>query len=498
MSIYIYIVKGIDMAKILIIGGGVAGLSAGIYAQLSGHQAIVCEKHFIAGGNLTAWNRGEYHIDNCIHWLTGTNPATETYRMWETLGALGDTEIHQSDALFTIEHEGQRIALYRDLNRMKKEMLALSPSDEKEILSFIRAVEYLQGFCGIAGENHNEKISFSNTLSSVPVISKYYRLTTGELSARFKHPLLRLFFKGFFGYEFGSLALIFVCAHFCGDNGGIPKGSSSAMAERMTDRLQDLGGQLLLKKEAVKIHVKHKKAHAVTFADGTTIKADYIVLTADPASIFGKLLDIPMPKAFAKNYKDTRFLRFSAYQCAFSCTLSKLPFEGDLIFEIPEEFHDTLLTDRLIVREFSHEKEFYPDGENLLQTITFTFEQDSKDFICLRKSDRDAYNQKKRLLASMTQQLLEKQFPQMAGQLKCIDVWTPATYERFTNAEIGSFMSFVLPSRAFPLCAKNRIHGLSNVILATQWQQSPGGLPIAADVGRKAIRTIVNMEKKHR
>lgn len=484
------------MAKILIIGAGVAGLSAGIYAQLNGHQAIVCEKHFIAGGNLTAWNRSGFHIDNCIHWLTGTNPASSTYGMWETLGALGTIEIYQGETLFTCEHNGKRISLYRDLYRMKNEMLALSPADEKEILSFIRAIEYFQGFCGIAGENHNERISFPNTIAAVPALSKYYNLTTGELAKKFKHPLLNLFFKGFFGYEFSSLALIMVCAHFCADNGGIPKGSSSSMAERLTERLEQLGGQLLLKKEAVRIHTENKRAYAVSFADGSKIEADYVVLATDPASSFGKLIDLPMPKALQKNYKNSRFLRFSAYHCAYSCALSELPFEGDLIFEIPEEYRETLLTDRLIIREFSHEKDFAPEGENLLQTMVFTFEKQSKDFIRLRKNDRAAYSEQKKLLSSLTQKLIEEHFPILKGKLHCIDVWTPATYHRFINSEIGSFMSFVLPSRALPLCAPNRVKGLSNVILATQWQQAPGGLPIAADVGRRAIQTIVMQERK--
>ena len=484
------------MAKILIIGAGVAGLSAGIYAQLNGHQAIVCEKHFISGGNLTAWNRNGFHIDNCIHWLTGTNPASSTYPMWETLGALGEIKIHQGETLFTCEHEGKRISLYRDLYRMKKEMLAISPEDKKETLAFIRAIEYFQGFCGIAGENHNEKISFPNAVAAVPALAKYYNLTTGELAEKFKHPLLSLFFKGFFGYEFSSLALIMVCAHFCADNGGIPVGSSSAMAERLTERFQSLGGELLLKKEAVQIHTENKRAYAVSFADGSKIEADYIVLAADPASIFGKLLDIPMPKSLNKNYKNSRFLRFSAYQCAYSCALSELPFDGDIIFEIPEEYRKTLLTDRLIVREFSHEKKFSPEGENLLQTITFTFEDQAQEFIEQRKSDRAAYNERKKLLASLSQKLIEQQFPSLCGKLKCIDVWTPATYHRFTNSEIGSFMSFVLPSRALPLCINNRIKEFSNVILATQWQQAPGGLPIAADVGRRAIRTIIAQERK--
>lgn len=486
------------MKHILIIGGGVAGLSAGIYAQLCGYQATICEKHYIAGGNLTAWDRSGYHIDNCIHWLTGTNPATTTYRMWETLGALGETDIYQGNSLFTCEYEGKRIALYRDLDRMKREMLALSPEDEQEILDFIHAIEYLQGFCGIAGEKHNEKIPPLKAVFSIPLISKYYGLTTGMLAEKFRHPLLKLFFRGFFGDQFGSLALIFVCAHFCGDNAGIPCGSSKEMAERMTEKFQDLGGKLLLKKEAVTIHTEHKKATAVTFSDGTTLKADYVILTCDPASVFGKILDRPMPRALDKHYKNPRFLRFSSYQCAFSCSLSMLPFEGDLIFYVPEEYRETLLTDRLIVREFSHEKDFSPEGANILQTLTFTFEKDAKDFIFLRRCDREAYNEKKKTLASLMQQLLEKHIPELSGTLKCIDVWTPATYQRFTNAEIGSFMSFALPSRAYPFCASNRVKGLSNVFLATQWQQAPGGLPIAAEVGKKAIEAINSREHKRK
>ena len=91
------------MKEVLIIGGGVAGLSAGIFAQLSGFHATVCEQHAIAGGCLTAWERGGYHIDNCIHWLTGTNPHTDLYELWLDLGVLtgADGEIYRRPALYT-------------------------------------------------------------------------------------------------------------------------------------------------------------------------------------------------------------------------------------------------------------------------------------------------------------------------------------------------------------------------------------------------------------
>lgn len=488
------------MAKILIIGGGVAGLSAGIYAQKLGHQAVICEKHFIAGGNLCGWDRGDYHIDNCIHWLTGTNPVTQTYQMWKELGALGDIEVFQGESLFTCEYEGKRISLWKDIDKMQKEMLELSPEDEKEIRSFIRAIRTFQGFCGIGGSNHNEKISFFRAIAGIPSMIRYYRMTTGELSEKFSSPALQFFFKAFWGTEFSSLALIMVCAHFCGENGGIPVGSSCAMAERMTERFQSLGGELLLKKEAVKIHHENGKATSVSFADGTSLEADYIILSADPASVFGKIIESPMPKQLKSFYENSRFKRFSSYQCAFSCSLAELPFKGDIIFEIPKEHRDFLRAEQLIVREFSHEKTFAPEQKNILQTMTFVFEEDAMKFIRLCETDRKAYQQKKKEIGALLLELIENQFPEMKGTLQYVDLWTPATYRRFTGSEMGSFMSFALPSKALPLRVSNRVEGLSNVILATQWQQAPGGLPIAAEVGKIAAQTIdkdENKQKRH-
>ena len=488
------------MAKILIIGGGVAGLSAGIYAQKLGHQAIICEKHFVAGGNLCGWDRGEYHIDNCIHWLTGTNPLTKTYQIWKELGALGDIDVFQGESLFTGEYEGKRISLWRDLEKMKREMLAVSPEDEKEILSFIRAVEVFQGFYGIAGENHNEKISFFRAVAGIPLLLKYYRLTTGELSERFSNPALRFFFKAFWGNDFSALALIMVCAHFCGDNGGIPVGSSCAMAERMTAHFQALGGELLLKKEAIEICCENGKATSVSFADGTSLEADYIILSADPASVFGKILEKPMPKQLKRFYENSRFQRFSSYQCAFSCSLADLPFGGDIIFEIPQEHRELLGAEQLIVREFSHEKTFSPENKNILQTMTFIFEDEAMKFIQLRETDGRAYRKKKKEMGELLLKLIEDQFPEMKGTLQYVDMWTPATYRRFTGSDMGSFLGFALPSKYLPLRASNRVEGLSNVILATQWQQAPGGLPIAAETGKIAAYTIhkkANKQNRH-
>ncbi|MDR0844036.1 MAG: NAD(P)-binding protein, partial [Tannerella sp.] len=43
--------------KILIIGGGVAGLSTGIYARMSGYETRIVEMGQTVGGICTSWYR---------------------------------------------------------------------------------------------------------------------------------------------------------------------------------------------------------------------------------------------------------------------------------------------------------------------------------------------------------------------------------------------------------------------------------------------------------
>ncbi len=43
--------------KVVVIGGGISGLTAGIYALLSGFEVEIYEKNAIPGGECIGWNR---------------------------------------------------------------------------------------------------------------------------------------------------------------------------------------------------------------------------------------------------------------------------------------------------------------------------------------------------------------------------------------------------------------------------------------------------------
>jgi len=68
--------------KIVIIGGGIAGLCTAVYAQRCGYQAEVLEMHDMAGGLAMSWRRGAYTFETCLHWFYGSDPSGAMYAQW--------------------------------------------------------------------------------------------------------------------------------------------------------------------------------------------------------------------------------------------------------------------------------------------------------------------------------------------------------------------------------------------------------------------------------
>ena len=128
--------------KVIVVGGGIAGLSAGIYALKAGFEAEIYEKNPVAGGECMGWNRQGYHIDNCIHWLTGTDSKTKLWEVWKTCGAIDEnTEYANTTKFYSSRLGDKEVSLWNDLEKTQKELIEAAPEDEAEIGKFIQCVE---------------------------------------------------------------------------------------------------------------------------------------------------------------------------------------------------------------------------------------------------------------------------------------------------------------------------------------------------------------------
>ncbi|MDE7286210.1 MAG: NAD(P)-binding protein, partial [Lachnospiraceae bacterium] len=195
--------------KIVIVGGGIAGLSAGIYGCLAGYDVEIYEKNPVAGGQCMGWNRKGCHIDNCIHWLTGTKKGTALREVWETVGALDEnTQFAECDIFYTTVLDGQRITLWKDLERTEADLLALSPDDEAEIKKLIQHVRYASE-CEVPAEKPMEAMGIKDyirlgaSMANMPKVMKEYgSIDLKDLAARFHHPLLKTLFTDYMPKEY--------------------------------------------------------------------------------------------------------------------------------------------------------------------------------------------------------------------------------------------------------------------------------------------------------
>lgn len=465
------------MAEIIVVGGGVAGLSAGIYARLGGHKVTILEKNKHPGGNLTGWRRSDCVIDNCIHWLTGTNPSSKTFELWQTLGAITEkTEILQPRALFTVEEGGQSVTLWRNLAKLTYELTERFPDERKQAMQFIHAVKAIEYLGGVGGADHDSRNPMK-ILRYFPSLLHFYGRTAGEIAAEVSSPVFKAFFTALTGENYASLGLVCATAAFCSGNGGLPRGGSYAMAMRIVRRFQSLGG--LLKTGTEVASVIGGKKPLVKLTDGEVLSADYVIVATEPRQALGAAF----PKGHQERDSNEAYQNFSAMQVAFEVDIKALPFRG--IYLIPSQVAET---GYLSLREFAHEPDFAPNGKTVLQAMLLCGASKSRYWIDLY-SDKERYRSEKANLALQIAQMIHQHFPTLRGKLRCLDVWTPASYKQWTGAPQGCFMAYTMPSGKRPKALSPKSPDM-HILWATQWLQTPGGLPYAAMAGKKAVECI--------
>jgi len=128
--------------KVIIIGGGIAGLSAGCYLQLNGYDTEIFELHDKAGGLCTSWKRREYTFDGCIHSIGGLNPKFKSYRYWNELIDLDKMSFHHYENLSVYENkEGKVVKFFSDTDKLFDELIKIAPEDKKLIKSLINGIK---------------------------------------------------------------------------------------------------------------------------------------------------------------------------------------------------------------------------------------------------------------------------------------------------------------------------------------------------------------------
>ena len=476
--------------KVIVIGAGISGLSAAIYAQKSGFDVTVCEQHSIAGGMCTSWKRKGYLFEGAVHWLTGSSPKTECYQLWKETGALNDNvKVFLNDPFYSVEWEGKTISLYRDIEKTIKHLIALSPNDEKRLCSLakdVKAFSCMQmpvyDIKGVKAQNP-KRMGLGALLKMLPAFPKMGRLinmSCKDYAQQFEHPAIQRLLR-VIGDEYSAVSLIATLATLDLGDGGYPEGGSLAMVDRMKKTFEELGGKLLLSTKVKNVNIEKETVKSVTLDNGT-LSADAVIVTQETIAALDKLFNVPMQDAWlAELRKNTKpaVCTFVGVGIRAEIAQSPLPLWKP---EKPITYAGITVPE---ISFYSYTNGYAPQGCTALTTI---FAGDTYDF-WKKAKDEGRYEEEKNALANQISHAICKKYPQAEGKIEVIDIATPLTYERYTGAYHGSWMSIMGAGdkmKMYPGFVKN----VSGLYFAGHRLMSPGGLPVAVDSGRKAAQMV--------
>jgi phytoene dehydrogenase-like protein len=476
--------------QVIVIGAGVAGLTAGIYAKRSGFNVTIVEQHSVVGGMCTSWKRKGYLFEGAMHWMTGSSPKTEAYRLWRDTGALSDdVAVWTHDPFRSIEWNGRVVHLYRDIDRTVEALAALSPEDEKPLRRLAKDVKAVTKMTMPIADVKGVKMKnpqymglgfVLKMLPAMPAMLKYGKMSCAELARAFKHPAIQRLLS-FITDEYAATSILSTLATLHSGDGGYPEGGSLPMAHRMAKTFTDLGGKLLLNTRVKKVNLENGRAASVT-TDGDTLAADAVVVTQETIAALDTLFDAPPGDAWLQTLRENT----TPAVCTYVSLGVRAELPDHMLPEWELEAPIAYAGQTLKSLSFYSHREYAPKGGTALTAALMT---DTYDF-WKRAKDEGRYEAEKQALGEQIVRALCEKYPGCEGNVEVVDIATPLTYERYTGAYKGSWMSVMKPGARAGLMYPGYCESISGLYFAGHRMMPPGGLPVALASGRTAAQLV--------
>lgn len=271
---------------IVIVGGGIAGLTCANYLHKKGEEFLLIESGSEVGGRVQTATMDGYLLDRGFQVLQTNYPEAKKLLNYDALNLKtfeSGAKIRKADGFITMQNP------FRN-------PLAFIPMAFSSIGSLGDKLRIAK----LIGE---VKVTSSEELLAEESVTTYEYLKTYGFSEKIIDSFFRPFFAGVFLEEeitTGSNFFRFTFKQFFEGNAAIPENGMKAIPLQL---VENLPGASIRKN----VSVESINDKTLTLSDGTTITAEKIVLAVNPASV-DKLLNIETERI----YNSTTCLYFSA------------------------------------------------------------------------------------------------------------------------------------------------------------------------------------------
>ena len=493
------------MKKIVIIGGGLSGLCAGIYALKRGFEVTLIEKNDEVGGLCTTWYMNDTMIDGCVHWITGSSRGA-MMPIYKEVGILDNIKLFKPPFFYKFLYKDIAIEVSRDAFVLKEQLskYVVNSDDEVGLKYFFKLLKRFRNVPFHTGKpvscmKKTEVVGYIKSVAPIAFAwNKTIKTSILDFVNIFESDVLKKFFLSFMPSYYSLTYLVGIFSQFVTDNADTIYSRSLDLSLNMKNKFLELGGNLILNEEITKLNINDNNVESIE-SNNNKYDADYYI-NASPLPFFYEKL---LPKEYHDKYVEYVFDDLDNYPLISTVYIA---------MKIDKEYEESVDHFTLIYNE-----EGVKVGSSLNQTLHYRAypylknDDGSVTLICLidlhvkdydvfvkAKEDGTYYSYKEEL-GNKVMEIYINKFPNVKNHIKLVDVATPLTFEQKTYTYKGAYLSNLATPfgerESFDIKDKN----INNLYHAGQWITQIGGIPRSLSNGKFAVDELVHqieLEKK--
>ena len=288
-----------DKKSVVIIGGGLGGLSAAISMAQSGFEVSLYEKNSHLGGKLNRLEKDGFGFD--------LGPSILTMKkIFEKLFDTSNVDMDDYVETVRLDHEWRSfftddsiIDLYGDLEEMSRQNQSLSDKDMEEYRSFLEYCKKLyditeEGYFGEGLDDVSEIIRYHGIIkagTSFDVFSTMFEAIEKRISNPKLQKMLAYFIKYVGSSAYDAPAILNMMIYMQHETGVwyVPGGMHN-LAEGIAKLGRELGVKFHLNQEVVQLHKEKGQIISAELANGERLEADYFISNMEVIPAYQSLL----------------------------------------------------------------------------------------------------------------------------------------------------------------------------------------------------------------
>jgi len=303
--------------KIVIVGAGPGGLTAGMILAHRGFDVTICEKENVVGGRNAPIKINGFTFDTGPTFLMLKFVLDE---MFEEAGKNSDDylKFKHLEPMYRLKFFENEVLASDDHKKMEEEIKREFPGEEKNLYKFLECEEKRFSYLFPCLQKPYSSIF---EMMKNPLLKALPHLDLGKsvyqiLSRYFKSENLKFCFtfqSKYLGMSAWECPAAYAMVAYIEHNWGIYHviGGLNKISEAMAKVFQEKGGKLKLNSKVKQIANKGRKVVGVFLEDGTFLEADDVIVNADFSYAVTNLMD----KKYVKKYSEEN-LEKRKYSCS--------------------------------------------------------------------------------------------------------------------------------------------------------------------------------------